>query len=399
MLRIVIAVIVLGAGLYIVFGEHLAGVSSDATVNARLTTLRSPIDGEVNFDLDKIGTVLQAGEHIGGIHNTRVDTTRLSDLQDRHARLISDIGKIEGQIASTKAAREGLDKQIATYKQGRLDQLGAKIDEGEAQIEAARARQRKARHSLKRARVLKERGVQSIARLDEAESQFQVALKDTEAAKKRKAFLEVELKAAKQGTFLGDSYNDTPYSWQRLKQLNLELDKLQAELESLKRRKKQTQTLIDGERVRLAELSRAKIISPVNGIVWDFLAGSGESVQEGQELLRVVDCDTVVVTANVSERLYNELQPGDTARFRVLGEDTSYEVTVSRLAGAGANQRYRTLAIAAIPEEEIGYDVLLDVSQIAANDGVGCMVGQKGRVVFSDAPVATLQKFKVLLGL
>lgn len=47
MLRAAIGSAVLAAGLYLVFGEHLAGVSADATVNARLATIRAPISGEL----------------------------------------------------------------------------------------------------------------------------------------------------------------------------------------------------------------------------------------------------------------------------------------------------------------------------------------------------------------
>ena len=39
--------IVLIGGLYVAVGERMAGTSADATVNARITTLRAPIEGTV----------------------------------------------------------------------------------------------------------------------------------------------------------------------------------------------------------------------------------------------------------------------------------------------------------------------------------------------------------------
>jgi len=389
MLRVAIGTVALVAGLYIVVGEHLAGVSANATVNARLTTIRAPIDGKLDFAYGKIGSVIRRRERLGEIHNDRADTSRLSDLSSRRARLKTEIRKIKKQQADTRAAREALFSQVASYKRGRIDQLRARIDEAVARVEAAEARQKEALRAYERARQLRERGVQSTAKLEEAESNYEVAVKDTEAARQRKAFLEVELNAARQGTFLGDSYNDAPYSQQRIKQLDLRLKELEAEHDSLRRQKTQLERQLDVERVRHARLSRAELVAPVNGVIWDFLANSGETVRKGQDLLRVVDCDTVMITAGVSERLYNGLKRGDEAQFRLRGGERAYRANVARLAGSGAGGRYGKLAVAAGPKALERYDVLLKVPDLAFKRDTGCMVGRTGRVVFSDSPLNT----------
>jgi multidrug efflux pump subunit AcrA (membrane-fusion protein) len=399
MLRVALGVLALGAGLYIVVGEHLAGVSANATVNARLTTIRAPIDGTVTFAFDQIGSVIRRRQRMGEITNDRVDNSRLSDLSNSRARLEAEIRKVEKQQEDTHAAREALFTQVASYKSGRIDQLRARIDEARARIAAAEAREREALQAHKRAHKLRERGVLAAARLEQAQSNYDVAVKDTEAARQRESFLQVELKAARQGTFLGDSYNDAPYSQQRIKELELRLRQLDAELNSLHDQKAQLETQLDVERVRLARLSRAGLVSPVNGVVWDFLANSGETVRKGQDLLRVVDCDTVMVTAGVSERLYNGLRRGDSAQFRLRGGETSYPATVTRLAGSGAGGRYDRLAIAAGPEQLERYDVLLKVPDLAFKRDTGCMVGRTGRIVFADSPLNAAHSLLARLGL
>ncbi|RIA54984.1 HlyD family secretion protein [Dichotomicrobium thermohalophilum] len=399
MLRVALGILALVAGLYIVVGEHLAGVSANATVNARLTTIRAPIDGTVTFAFDQIGRVIRRRQRLGDIKNDRVDNSRLSDLSNRRARLAAEIRKVKAQQRDTKAARKALDTQVASYKRGRIDQLRARIEEARARIEAAEAREREALQAHKRAQKLRSRGVMSAANLEEAKSNYEVAVKDTEAVRQKKAFLQVELSAARQGTFLGDSYNDAPYSQQRIKELELRLKRLDAELESLREQKKQLETQLDVERVRLARLSRAELVSPVNGVVWDFLANSGETVRKGQDLLRVVDCDTVMVTAGVSERLYNGLKRGDAAQFRLRGGERSYQATVTRLAGSGAGGRYDKLAIAPGPEQLERYDVLLKVPDLNFKRDTGCMVGRTGRVVFAHSPLNAADSLLMRLGL
>ena len=43
--RIVLGALLLLGGLYIIVGEYLSGTSADATINARTSVLRAPIEG------------------------------------------------------------------------------------------------------------------------------------------------------------------------------------------------------------------------------------------------------------------------------------------------------------------------------------------------------------------
>ena len=399
MLRVGFGSAVLAAGLYLVFGEHLAGVSADATVNARLATIRAPISGELAFATQRIGTVARRRERLGQIKNRRVDTARVSDLALRRDELAAQIAEAQAKRKATEAARKALAAHATTYKQGRIAQLKARIDEAEAQIDVAVAQEREARQALKRARALRKRSVATAASLDKAEAAHEVALKTREAARQRKSFLEVELSAARQGTYLGDSYNDAPYSWQQFKRLELRLKELDAELASLEKRHAKVTDHLDAARVRISRMSHAELRSPVNGVVWDFLADTGEVVKSGQELLHVVDCDSIVITSSVSERLFNRLKRGDGAQFRVLGGERAYEATVVRLAGSGARGRYETLAVSAGEDQLTRYDVLLSIDDPDFNTEQGCPIGRTGRVVFSESPAEMLRHLTLQAGL
>ena len=47
-------------------------------------------------------------------------------------------------------------------------------------------------------------------------------------------------------------------------------------------------------------------------------------MRKGQGILTVLDCSTVMVTASVSERDYNELYLGEPVRFRVSGTRSAF---------------------------------------------------------------------------
>lgn len=398
MWRVIVGGVLLMAGLYVVVGEHLVGVSADATVNARLTTLRAPIDGTLSLTVKKIGARLSKGERLGEVEDNRADTTRLADLQRIEASLRADANKIEKQKHNVIAARLTLVGHAEEYRQGRISQLQARLSEAKAAIDAANARYRESEGTFVRAKDLSSRGVQTAANFDKAQSGYEISLQDIEVAKQKVAYLNIELEAARNGTYLGDSYNDAPYSLQRIRELDLRLSEMDTDLAFVRERQAQVLSQVSEERIRLSLLTGAEIATSARGIVWDYLANNGETVRKGQDLLRIVDCDTVMVTASVSERLYNRLKTGDAAQFRLLGDEKIYEATIARLAGSGALTRYDKLAIGVTPEHLTRYDVTLSAPAFTEDAGVGCAVGRTGRVVFSEGPLSGVRRLLLQVG-
>ncbi|MBC8048573.1 MAG: HlyD family efflux transporter periplasmic adaptor subunit, partial [Chitinophagales bacterium] len=298
------------------------------------------------------------------------------DLLRMDASHSAELRKYEAQKNSISAAKAVLAGHAADYKSGRIRQLEARLNEANATIQAARSRYREGEAAYLRAKDLSTRGIQTAALFEKAQSNYETSQKDIEVAEQKVAYLNVELESARNGTFLGDSYNDAPYSTQRIRELDLRLDEIDAELDYLQERQKQLQGQINEENIRLSRMTGAEIASPASGLVWDYRAESGETVQRGQELLRVVDCDTVIVSASVSERLYNRLKTGDAAQFRLLGENVVYNATITRLAGSGAQTRYENFAIGATPEHLTRYDVTLSSSSFREKGGLDCAVGR-----------------------
>ena len=96
-----------------------------------------------------------------------------------------------------------------------------------------------------------------------------------------------------------------------------------------------------------------------------------------------------MVTAAVTERVYNSLAVGDAARFRLGGSSAVFEATVARLAGSGAQTIYRNLAVAPSQRHLERFDVALIVPQPGVE---GCMIGRTGRTFFDGRPLDGLRR-------
>jgi multidrug resistance efflux pump len=398
-IRIILGAILLLGGLYIVVGEHLSGTSADATINAGTTVLRAPVEGRIEFTIRNIGARVSDDETVARITDERFDTARLIDLERGRASLEADLGRIKAQVAAVGEARKVLQAQAKDYQEGRIRQIQARIAEAQATQGSAAARLREAESALKRTTELSDRGVQTAITLDRAKAEFDVAKQEIESSRQRANYLTTELASAQNGVFIGDSYNDAPFSTQRIREFDLRLAELAAETDQINLRLRQSADQISAERIRVNRLTAADLNVQQPGIVWNFLASNGEHVNRGQDLVRFVDCSSVMVTASVSESLYARLKIGMPAQFRLNGDSRVFNATITRLGGSGASSLYSNLAIGPSPEHLTRFDVTLTVPELANDAELSCSVGRTGRVLFSGGPLTTLRQAFARFGL
>ena len=189
-------------------------------------------------------------------------------------------------------------------------------------------------------------------------------------------------KAAERGVFLGDGFNDAPYSEQRISEIDVQRLELKAQLEAKKLALAAISDRLANERLRVNRLSSSDLVANVNGALWEYLSASGETVQRGQDLMRLIDCDSAIVTLSVSESVYNSLRVGAPATFRLNRSRQVLQGSVIRLAGSGAATIYENMAIAPSQRHLQRYDVALDVPALRDDPDLRCLAGRTGRVFF-----------------
>lgn len=354
--------------------------SAEATVNARLVTLRAPIHGTVSIpaQAEDVGATIDAGAPLLKITNLRADRTEVDNLE----RQISGLQSEREALVRRKTQLEGLEgqlrKQRDAFQRGRVEQLEARVASLTAEIAAATAKQEETESALKRAQRLKQDGWQTQAALDKAERDHKVALNTSESLRQKLTETKVELDAARRGLFVGDSYNDIPRTAQRLDEVTQQVIDLDGQIDQKSLRTSQLQSELAKEKKQFELQSTARLTAPVPGRIWEVLTSDGEEVSQGQDLMRVLDCSGVVVTAAVSEAVYNALRIGQLATFHLRGESEEREghvVGLHGLAAAPANLAIEQTALAREP-----YHVSVEVPNLES--GPDCHVGRTGKVTF-----------------
>jgi len=379
-IKTLIALVIAGVLGWVPLQRLIQTTSAEALVNARLITLRAPIDGEIiaSHDAIEAGATVNPGEKILRIVNQRADRGRLDDLRRTIAALKSESGALAYRLVELKRFQDDLRLQKDAFQSGRILQLQARIDEIAAQIAGAEAQKEDTAGALDRAKKLRKSGFQSVAVLMRASRDDTVAGKSIEALRARLRATRVELDAARQGLFVGDSYNDIPRSAQRVDEIQQQIVETKSHLQERKIRLKGLEGGLAEEEQRFADLSTAVLSVPLTGRIWEVLIAPGEEVRKGQDLLRVLDCGVVIVTAAVSESVYNALRIGGAATFRLRGDSQEHEGRIVGLNGLAVVPSNLAIAQNALVREP--YHVSVTVPDLGmASD---CSIGRTGKVTF-----------------
>jgi len=281
--------------------------------------------------------------------------------------------------------------QTQLFQKGRIAQLEARVEESKSNLAAANTRQEETAAVLERAFELDAGGYQPKALLQKVRRDDEIAKQDARSIEHRIAGIMVELESARSGSFLGDSYNDRPRSSQRADELQQQIIELSSQLAEKQSALLQLQNEINVERDRLQLNSDASVLAPSSSTVWELLTASGEHVQRGQDLMRLLDCNAALVTAVVSEAVYNRLQIGSAASFRLRDGYVAMPGRVVNLTGVASAAANYAIAPSSLLKEQ--YRVAVEVPDLR-NDGQGCNLGRTGQVVFanqgsSPTPTAT----------
>ncbi len=359
----------------------LLTTSTEAVINARLITLRAPIEGQIaRLNSVAVGTDLSAGTAVLAIFNPRAERGRLDSLGQQ-------VNELDSEIKSLAARRDSLQVLLAehnthaeAFRTNRIAQLTSRMAETRSDIAAATARNEEAQLALARAQSLTDAGTGTVVALERARRDATVAVQTLEAARHRLNTLEVELSALNRGIFVGDSYNDRPQSLQRADDITLRLNEINADIALRETRLAGLRTELAAERERHGQRSSAALVAPTNGSIWEVMTAPGESVVLGQDLVRLLDCSGLVVTATVGEAAYNNLFVGQAAKFRFRGESTDYKGKVISLTGVATAPANLAIQPAALAKEP--YRVTVALPELAKAGR--CNVGRTGRVTFSN---------------
>lgn len=380
--RIGLACLLLTVGLWAFFPYLLHRVSSAAFVNAELMRVTSPIAGRLTADLPQKGQFITKTMTLPLVELASPDRRQLAIYEQEYAVSTARVELALSQIDTLEESDRLLGERLETYRGAMLDRLSRETEEANANLRACTARRNEITKQRDRIASLAKTGTASTQRLEEIQSAFDTAAANCEAATARVGRLDSASGAAKQGIFLQDGFNDTPYSQQQRDRLMLRRQEIEAELLREKARLIQLAGEMEKEHKRVERTSRYELTVPAGHVVWTITASPGAPVVEGQTIMDLANCERRFVIVELPERDFESVTPGGRATVRLLGADTWIEGRVQQVLGSAARQDERLLA-AQVPKAEgprVSVEIALVADSLPTETGRYCDIGRMAEV-------------------
>ena len=361
--------------------------STQAVVNAPITTLRSPIGGTIaQLHQGASGTNADTDAVLFNVNNPLVDENRLDALNDEKAFLESQIKSARQQLASMTDLRDGMETTVEKYKKAKMRLLQLERDGSAAALESVKILEKQRLAEQETLTQLKNK--LSISKQDVAAAEFAVETvhQDVIHAQKKVEDLDEQLSSLENGVHVGpgDGSNDLPYSTQRLHDLNLRLVETRESIQQNESKLEQLDRHINAEKERLAKQSTYTAKTPADWVVWRRHVVEGSAIQSNTPLMDMIDPKEIFIDAVMSEKNLARVKPGDVARVRVAGYDKEYQAVVKQVVGHTLPWPDTLLAAESLATSKQEVHVLLSFMEPFPRDGevISIPIGRPAEVIF-----------------
>jgi multidrug resistance efflux pump len=357
-------------------------VAASAFVNSELVRVAAPISGRLTQDLPNKGAVIEQSVNIPLVAALSPDRRHIFDLERQQAMAQERAQLARRQLAEITEFDRELSNRIEAYRNGMTQRLTLESIETAAERAGCLAEVQQRRQVGSRMEQLVEKGLASEIRTAEALASQQAVSTRCEMAEARLRRLQVELDSAKQGVFLRDGANDSPYSQQQRDRLVLRRQELETQVLEETSRSAKLEAEISEERERLHRLSQVDLFLPANHVVWSVSASPGSTVTEGQTLLDLASCERRFVVVELPERDFERTKAGDTASVRLIGSNEWRQGIVRQVRGSAARTDDRLLAAQVPVPNPNSVTVEVELPQQESQQNSFCNIGRLAEVRF-----------------
>src|SRR4030081_3613632 len=288
----------------------VADQSDRAVVNAPITLLTSPIDGEIDSLAAAPGHSVGAGQSLAQISNVRLDRGTLISLEEKAADAREKLAAAQANKESDRAYLKSLDSEITAQ----IEQLKAQF---QSQIAELRARVAESDSLSSAKKALVERQTDMVAHnaasmdmLKPTTHQYTAALHNGDAENAKLNQKIAQLDALGKGIYVGDDLIAIGSLVQKRRDIDLDQKRMEIEEKELSAVLEDRERLIAKEQKRLDSLAEANVRVTTTGNILNVGAGPGRHVNAGDTLASLVDCDKSFVVAIFSYRQGQSMRVG-----------------------------------------------------------------------------------------
>jgi multidrug resistance efflux pump len=302
--------------------------SRDSIIEVKTLAIKSPIAGVIS-NLDVVaGDIVNNKQSLFEVNNNIIPKPRVGDLEIELSRLQSELASAENKkVRDTilvNESRVDQNNQFTLQVQRQTEELNTLKRSKTQAIQEAEF----AKREYLRKKALYDQGAYAFDLVDRAETTMKKANEEIRLIQNRIQAQEKVLQAAQRNlTLIATRGGADPEA--RLR------DSLIASLETednialYKFKIKELNRQIETAKKEYIQSTFAKLLSPVNGVVWKVDLQSGSGVKEQENVLYLLDCNRRWVNAYVREGDLKRIHIGQRAEIKLFGSEQTLSVRVS----------------------------------------------------------------------
>lgn len=292
----------------------VADQSDRAVINAPITLLTAPIDGEIESLSASAGRSVRAGGSLARITNIRLDRGTLISIEQKIADAREKLEATRAKKSSDREYIKSLDSEIVSQAEQFKGQLQSQIVELRARVAESDSLSGEKRALVERQSDMVTRNAASMDMLKPTREQYSATLHKADAERARLNQKSSQLAALEKGIYVGDDLVSIGNLVQKRRDIDLDAKRMEIEEKELSAVLPAQQLVVNSERKRLDALAAAEVQLPTDGKILSVAAAPGRHVNAGDTVASLVDCDKRFVVAIFSYRQGQSMKVGTHVR-------------------------------------------------------------------------------------
>jgi multidrug resistance efflux pump len=292
----------------------VADQSDRAVVNAPITLVTAPIDGEIESLSTGPGRAVGAGESLARISNTRLDRGTLISIEQKIADAREKLEATRAKKNSDREYVKALDSEIASQAEQFKVQFQSQIVELRARVAESESLSGEKRALVERQSDMVTRNAASMYMLKPTKEQYSATLHKADAERAKLNQKSSQLAALEKGIYVGDDLVTIGNLVQKRRDIDLDAKRMEIEEKELSAVLPEQQLVVNSEKKRLDALAAAEVQVSSGGKILSVGAAPGRHVNAGDTVASLVDCDKRFVVAIFSYRQGQSMKVGTQVR-------------------------------------------------------------------------------------
>ncbi|WP_298771567.1 hypothetical protein [uncultured Shewanella sp.] len=360
-------------------------LSDKGIVSAPMIKYYSPIDGNLTLHYDNpqmpFGLIFPVNTHIFSVTNNQITKDHLHiqqqiiDMEKQHKLLLEEKSNLDAIASDTLNNYQKHKKYFIAWLEQKQS-ITKSIIRDDEKILLLNKQEMDRLHTLKKGNHV------SISQHEDQQQQVLDIEKKIATNTQTLKLLNQEITAAKNGVFIGDAYNNVPYSQQYYDKIQIDIININNRASELVNKISTLKSQFNTRKEQYDKANKVDFFTKSETYLWQLATGDHSYVKKGQLIMVLTSCNPDYISVLVSHSVAAKAKVGDKVSIEIAGEDNAHTASISAIQSFIQNQDYVAATTSSDNTDSMLVIKIIDEEKNTSNHNTSshCQVGKMARI-------------------